>query len=126
MAVSRCAPPSTAASITSIRLIFIWKAKARPWWGRALRDGYREKVHLATKSPVFALESAEDFDRILNEQLERLETRTIDFYLLHSLSLKTYEEKVLGYASLTKWKRPGPTARSGISASPSTTATRRS
>ena len=73
--------------------------------GRALRDGYREKVHLATKSPVFALESAEDFDRILNEQLERLETRTIDFYLLHSLSLKTYEEKVLGYGLLDKMEK---------------------
>ena len=73
--------------------------------GRALRDGYREKVHLATKSQVFALESAEDFDRILNEQLERLETRTIDFYLLHSLSLKTYEEKVLGYGLLDKMEK---------------------
>ena len=86
--------------------------------GRALRDGYREKVHLATKSPVFALEKPEDFDRILDEQLERLKTGTIDFYLLHSLSLKTYEEKVLGYRlfdRLEKAKADGKIRHVGFS-----------
>lgn len=73
--------------------------------GRALQDGYREKVHLATKSPVFALESGADFDRILDEQLERLQTETIDFYLLHTLSLQTFEEKVLGYKLLSKMEK---------------------
>jgi predicted aldo/keto reductase-like oxidoreductase len=53
--------------------------------GRALRDGYREKMKLATKMPVRMVESASDFDRILNEQLERLGTK-IDFYLLHGLN----------------------------------------
>jgi len=53
--------------------------------GRVLLDGYRDKVKVATKLPVGLVESASDFDRFLNEQLERLQTK-IDFYLLHGLN----------------------------------------
>ena len=53
---------------------------------KALQDGYREKVKVATKMPVPEVKSAADFDRFLNEQLERLQTERIDFYLLHGLN----------------------------------------
>jgi len=53
--------------------------------GRALKDGYRGRMKLATKMPVRMVESASDFDRFFNEQVERLDTR-IDFYLLHGLN----------------------------------------
>jgi len=54
--------------------------------GRALKDGYRERVKVATKLPVWLVEDAEAFDRYLNEQLERLQMEKIDFYFLHGLN----------------------------------------
>jgi len=54
--------------------------------GKALKNGYREKVKIATKIPSNEVHSYEDFDRCLNEELKRLQTDKIDFYLLHHLN----------------------------------------
>jgi len=60
--------------------------------GRALQDGYRERMKLATKLLSRSVESADDFDRYLNEQLERLQTEKLDFYLLHGLNARTWSK----------------------------------
>lgn len=54
--------------------------------GMALRDGYRERVKLATKLPSWLVKTAGDFDTLLREQLGRLNTDRVDYYLLHSLN----------------------------------------
>ena len=49
-----------------------------------------DEVYLATKSPTWLLEDEGDMDRFLDEQLGRLKTDCIDFYLLHSLKEKQW------------------------------------
>lgn len=60
--------------------------------GKALRDGYRSRVRVATKLPPWHVSTAADFDRILGEQLGRLETDHIDLYLLHSLGKDSWKK----------------------------------
>ncbi|WP_321422638.1 aldo/keto reductase [uncultured Methanobacterium sp.] len=50
----------------------------------------RDEVYLTTKSPTWLLEDEQDMDKFLDEQLRRLKTDYIDFYLLHSLKEKQW------------------------------------
>jgi hypothetical protein len=65
--------------------------ESEPLVGRALAEGYREKVFLATKLPSWLISTREDMDRYLNEQLARLSTDHIDFYLVHGLNRGWWE-----------------------------------
>ncbi len=58
---------------------------SEPLLGKALRDGYRERVRLATKLPSWLVHTRDDMDRFLEAQLKRLETDHIDYYLVHAL-----------------------------------------
>ena len=66
--------------------------KSEGFVGKTLEGNYREKVKLATKLPCWKIEKEEDFDLYLNEQLKRLRTEQIDFYLLHALSEKSWDK----------------------------------
>jgi len=68
---------------------------------KAMRDGYREKVRIATKLPCGDVHVEQDIDRLFNEQITRLQTNKIDFYLLHGLN-KTEWPKVRDFGVL-KW-----------------------
>ncbi len=60
--------------------------------GRALADGYRDKVKIATKLPSWMINTREDMDRYLNAQLEKLKTGHVDYYLLHGLDGKSWDK----------------------------------
>ena len=68
--------------------------RSEPFLSRALSGGYREKVMLATKSPVWMVRGPRDFRRILEEQLRRLGTDRVDFYLFHGLNRKRWESVI--------------------------------
>lgn len=76
--------------------------QSEPFVGRVLQDGYRQKVLLASKSPCGGFTSPDDFDRILNEQLEKLQTDHLDFYLLHGIGRDSWEKAVLPLGLLDK------------------------
>lgn len=53
--------------------------------GEALADGYREKVYLADKMPAWLAHSHQELYNIFNDQLKKLGTDHIDYYLVHNL-----------------------------------------
>jgi predicted aldo/keto reductase-like oxidoreductase len=60
--------------------------------GKALKNGYRDKVLLTSKLPVWLVKEEKNMDELLDEQLKRLDVPYLDFYLLHSLSLKAFHK----------------------------------
>ena len=78
------------------------KGQSEAILGEALKDGYRNKVRIATKLPPWHLNAAEDFDKILDGQLKNLRTDHVDFYLFHALNRDYWENKVLKYNLLEK------------------------
>ena len=58
------------------------------------RLGLRDRVLLATKLPHASCKCAEDFDRFFDEQLHRLRTDHIDYYLMHNITSPAQWERV--------------------------------
>ena len=71
--------------------------------GKALGRGYRDRVKLATKMPSWLVSGPADFDKLFHEQLKRLKTDHIEFYLLHSLN-REYWSKMREYDAI-EWGR---------------------
>lgn len=59
--------------------------------GKALKEGYRDKVYLTTKLPMWAVKNSEDFDKFLSEQIDRLQSNP-DIYLFHGLTKNRLEK----------------------------------
>jgi len=54
--------------------------------GLLAKHDKRKDVYIATKLPLVACKGAEDFDKYFNEQLKRLQTDYVDYYMMHSVS----------------------------------------
>lgn len=85
--------------------------------GKALKDGYREKVKTADKLPHWLCKTREDMDYYLDAQLQRLDDTTIDYYLVHALDDTMWQRaKELGVIDfLEKAKESGKIRHVGFS-----------
>lgn len=76
-----------AAGVNYIDTAYPYHNKeSEPFVGKALKKYDRKSFYLATKLPVWFVNSKEDAERIFEEQLSRLQTDYIDFYLLHAMN----------------------------------------
>lgn len=85
--------------------------------GEALKDGYRERVTLVTKAPTWLIETQGDFEKYLDEQLKKLQTDSLDIYLLHALSKERWEKllSVNIFEAIEKAKTQGKIKHIGFS-----------
>jgi uncharacterized protein len=85
--------------------------------GRALADGYRERIQLATKLPTWLVQTEADWERLLEEQLRKLDTDHIDFYLLHALNARSWStvQRLEGLRALERAKADGRIRHIGFS-----------
>nr|MDA8115818.1 aldo/keto reductase [Actinomycetota bacterium] len=90
---------------------------SEPFVGRALAGGYRERVQLATKCPTWLISDDGGWERLLDEQLRRLDTDRVDFYLLHGLTADRWEtvKRCGGLAALDRMRRDGRIGHAGFS-----------
>ena len=72
--------------------VFGQRGESEPFVGEALSGEWRGKVHLATKMPLFQLRQKEQMDTYFKEQLVRLQTDYLDFYLLHGLNGEMWDK----------------------------------
>lgn len=75
--------------------------KSEEFLAKAIGD-CRNKVKIATKCPTWHIKSEEDFDRLLDEQLKRLNTDYIDYYLMHALDKQRFSEIVEKFGIIEK------------------------
>ena len=71
------------------------------------KNGIREKVNIATKLPHYLIKSKENAEKLFGEELKRLRTDCVDYYLMHMLTdVKTWERlKALGIEEWIKEKK---------------------
>ena len=58
--------------------------------GKALLDGYRDKVTIATKMPIEHVHDYEEMEALLDSELKKLQTDHIDYYLMHGIDKKKW------------------------------------
>lgn len=82
------------------------------------KNGLRDKVYIASKMPHYLLKKKEDPEKIFSEELKRLRTDHIDYYLMHMLTdPKTWDRlKGLGLLDwLEEKKKSGAIKQIGFS-----------
>lgn len=97
--------------------MFYHNGTGEPFVGRALSNGHRQKVKVATKIFPLYVDKHEAMDGILTTQLDNLQTDHIDYYLLHALERSSWKKlldmDVLSF--LDRAKKEGRIVNTGFS-----------
>lgn len=70
---------------------FYHQGQSEKFLGEFLSKSYRDSVFLATKMPPWLIRKEGDMDKIFNQQLKRLQTGFIDYYLLHAINRENWD-----------------------------------
>ncbi|BHH85239.1 aldo/keto reductase [Desulforhopalus sp. 52FAK] len=91
--------------------------ESEPLLGEALGAGYRDKAYIATKLPSWMVDDRAQMDDYLSRQLQRLQAKYIDFYLIHNLNGPMWERlKDMGVLDfIEKAKNSGKIRYAGFS-----------
>lgn len=90
---------------------------SEPFVGRALKKYDRKSFYLATKLPAWLVNTADDVDKYFQEQLDRLQTDYIDFYLIHNMNKDGWHkfESLGGVEKMVKLQEQGKIRYLGFS-----------
>lgn len=73
--------------------------------GKALAGGWRDSVYVTSKSPWWAMERPEDFEKFFDESRRAIGTDVIDFYHIHMIMHRGLNEKVVPYKLIEKMEK---------------------
>ena len=90
---------------------------AEKFIGAALEKYPRESFYLATKMPLWKLETQEDMEQVFNEQLANCRVDYFDFYLCHAVDAERFEKirRIGAFEFLARKKAEGKIRRLGFS-----------
>ena len=92
-AVQKLVDRAMAAGLNHFDTAYMYNGgQSERFIGNALKKYPRESYTLTDKLPVMRMNSAEDAERIFNEQLEKTGAGYFDFYLLHALNADTFQK----------------------------------
>jgi predicted aldo/keto reductase-like oxidoreductase len=77
------------------------RGSSEAFLGKVLKNGYRKRIKLTSKMPTWIVNSQQDMDKCLKEQLAKLQTDHLDFYLLHGLTKDRWPK--LKELNVLKW-----------------------
>lgn len=66
------------------------------------RNGIRDKVSIATKLPQYLISNRPALDKYFNEELKRLRTDYVDYYLMHHMTAMNQWDKLISLG-ITEW-----------------------
>lgn len=86
--------------------------------GKALANGWRDRVYVTSKMPWWIMERPEDFEKFFDESRRAIGTDVIDFYHIHMIMHRGWKEKVVPWhliEKIEKLKAQGKIRFSGFS-----------